>query len=153
MLTKKNGDLFANLTDDNIIIPHITNNMNGFGSGFVVPLTNKWPITKELYHENKQYQQLGVNQYIDVEKNVVVCHMTAQDNSVLSKSRKVHYGYLAICMEDVATAIQWDRVEENKITEIHTVAFGSGIGGGDADIIDELIESIWKDIKVTMWMI
>lgn len=152
-MIKKNGDLFENLTSNYIVIPHIVNNCDQMGSGFVVPLNKKWPETKTLYHKNKEFQELGKTQYIYVEDNIIVSHMCAQDNTDRTRNRLVNYGSLATCMCKIRKTIENYQTYNQQVLEIYCPAFGSGIGGGDADIIDELIESIWKDIKVTMWLI
>lgn len=146
MLTKKSGDLFANLpTDKRVIIPHVVNNCDQWGSGFVVPLMQKWPKTKEYYHSNKWGQVLGQVIYVPVEQNIFVANMCAQDNTT-NKPRRLNYYALGYCMQQVAMMM-------GGIDEIISPAFGSGIGGGNPDFIDELIEDIWGNFSVTMYLL
>lgn len=155
MLSYTKGDLFdlyeknIKSKDNIVLIPHVCNDIGSMGSGFVVPLNEKWPIVRNTFRA--KYRQcvdcfLGDNQYIDVEKNVVVVNMIAQ-HGVMSWYNKqpLHYGALHECMTRLVQ--DFDRVP----VEIHCPKFGSVLAGGDWNIIEVMIKDIWKNIETTVY--
>jgi len=160
------GDLFKLIpyeTETKKFICHIVNNAFGFGSGFVVPLMQKWPITREAYM-SLPIQVLGQTQFVKVKEadppryqidgvdytqpeydNIWVCHMCAQNSTISAKNPKpIKYAALASCMQQVA------RVCEAKAGEIWAPMFGSLRAGGNWNFIEELIDEIWGDFNVTI---
>lgn len=169
------GDLFAAVDADKrpgiTIIPHICNNKNAFGAGFVVPLTKRFPLAKMDYHDWYRHQftesittgefGLGETQFITVEepsdpvaktKLVVVANMVAQ---TLGGSRPLSYSRLAECMIEVAdhSCLLRKYVLEQPLYKrlfpqgsslrIAAPMFGSGLAGGDWNFIERLIEDCW----------
>lgn len=157
MITYKKGDLLANLPADKYIyIPHITNNTGkAFHEGFVKALNQKWPFEFEKGSPQWHYLTytdqvvLGKNQYIKVEQNITVVNMCAQDNVNDVGPKRCRYGYLAKCMISLANEINSHSCDRD--ISIYAPMFGSGIGGGDWSIIEELIEDIWHDLDVTIF--
>lgn len=151
MITYKVGDLFENINSvkNKIIIPHIVNNNKKWGSGFVVPLGNKWPIAKETYL-NAPDLFLGETQFVkvsDSDNTIWVANMIAQNGLIGPMNPKpIKYSALIKCMQKVA-----DTVVKNNYTEIYAPMFGSQRAGGNWELIEELINEIWKDIPVTIF--
>lgn len=124
----------VNYKNKNILIIHICNNINKWGRGFVLSLSNKWPITKEKYH--LMNKKLGETDFIKINNNLIVCNMIAQNgiNNRYSKFiRRVDYDSLILCLKNVN-----EYALENNM-EIHMPKIGTGLGGGDWNIIEEII--------------
>ena len=87
-----------------------------------------------------------------------VVNMLAQDGFIGKNGdkRPLRYAALVQCMLKIKDIIHLRR-ENNSATfpngEIHCPEFGAGLGGGDWNIIEELIHEIWvdKDIDVHVY--
>ena len=152
-----NGDIFTKLLEQHekvVLCPHICNNINIIGGGFTFPLIQKWPQVTQEFHElsnrNKPLTLLGVNQFITVETNLVIVNMFAQDGVIgVYNKRPIVYSALATCMEQIAA------FKKRKDFEIVAPFFGTGLAGGNKELISKLIEEIWcyEDIPVTIYYI
>jgi hypothetical protein len=123
--------------DQKVIIPHIVNNIDKFGSGFAKALMNKWPNVKKEYHMLKEYQVLGEILAVDVSENIKVINMCAQ-NGVISVVNKtpIHYHALEICLEKIQKQYPSELIVCPK--------FGSGLAGGNWNTIVSLINKYWN---------
>lgn len=152
------GDLFEYVDSEerDVVIPHITNNIGAWGAGFVVPLGRRFPKAQMEYLNSKP--TLGVNQWVNVEnngeKNIWVANMCSQ-HGITSKStggrehvnsKPIRYAALVDCMRNVHEGSK--HIRENVI---FAPKFGSGLAGGNWDLIEELIEEIWSDHEVTIF--
>lgn len=149
MLQYKNGDLFTGIQNkSNIVIPHVTNKVGAWGSGFVIPLGKRFPKAELMYRawakECSGSLPLGKVQMVEVEENIWVANMVAQE-SPGSSLRPLRYNSLSACMDSVASTLPTD-------AEIHCPMFGSGLAGGNWFFVEELIRDCWirKDIPVTV---
>lgn len=147
------GDMFPdlkNLKDDEfVLLPHVCNDKNAWGKGFVIPLGKNYPKAKELYLKHKPI--LGATQFIQVEKNLIVCNMVAQ---TLGGVRPLYYNHLVACMEKVTECIFIGKQDwPDKTIRIVAPAFGSNLAGGNWTFISELINDCWIDrgIDVTIY--
>ena len=150
-ITYRTKDLFTAVNgDDDALIVHITNNAGQWGAGFVIPLAQRYPRTKQIYDSHDSSLELGRVCFIEAEEDssLFVANMCAQDNVNTTDGRRVNYGALVTCMQKVKTYC-----ENYNITEIHAPLFGSGLAGGDWDIIEELMEYIWDDLDVTIYQL
>jgi O-acetyl-ADP-ribose deacetylase (regulator of RNase III) len=166
MINYVTGDLFASLPDQPIVIAHICNNIGRFGGGFTGPLGRKWPIVEQRYKNwhntgNDTSESgfgksirfgLGQTQFIRVQEKplIVVANMIAQKEFPTAKEPDaVHYDALRQCIRTVS---HWFDPKE---VELHCPKFGSGIGGGDWQSIEPMIEDFWirRGFKVTIYTI
>lgn len=148
------GNLFDNIPSIGLTyIPHCCNNIGVMGSGFVVPLCQRWEKVlseyKRWYKINSNTLFLGTCQYVQVELNVCVINMIAQDG-VVSRDNPTPIKYKALieCMSRV-------RDDISHLTSARIIApkFGSGLAGGSWDMIEELIDELWtsNNIPVTIF--
>lgn len=144
-----------------IFIPHVCNNINLFGAGFAKYIGDKFPIVKENFHLLGNKANLGHTQYISVASNnlsktkIFICNMIAQ-NSIISpkNNRPLNYGSLVFCMNDIRNkiaALSQDNINDIKY-EIHAPKFGSGLAGGNWNFIENLIEDIWTDLPIYVYI-
>lgn len=140
------------LNRKSIIIPHVCNNMNGYGAGFAA-VAEEFPLAKENFHMLVLKQSLGYSQFVKVhEKNknsITIANMICQ-NGFRTKinSRPLNYAHLVICMYKVkqyAIDLQKNIKDEQHSVEIHCPKFGSGLAGGKWDFIEDLIQDLWTD--------
>lgn len=148
------GDLFEGIPmpldrDVSIVIPHICNNIGAWGSGFVVPLGNKYPMSRKVYLAKNEDSglELGTVHYAHVDSKVYVANMIAQDgisakstgNRHRVNSKPIRYAALCKCLEEV----------NNQFADcdIYAPKFGSGLAGGNWEFIEELIDEILTDVR------
>ena len=155
MIKYVKGDLF-DMVEPGVIIPHVCNNANKWGRGFVVPLMAKYHSCRTMFDcwykgtlENMPQLQLGRTQILEVEPQVYVANMVAQVfycREGLRSSRPLYYNALVTCMESVARFCQTCE------TRILAPKFGSDLAGGNWNFIEDLIYDIWieKGIDVTV---
>jgi hypothetical protein len=177
------GDLFGLMPNHGpetqtppVVIPHICNDLGGWGSGFVVPLGKLYPEAEAAYrrwHNRRfdssagpwsNYFELGNVQIVHcdtntakdtVRKQAIVANMIAQHGTITRKMDSdpnrppVRYTALASCMSKVADYI----AHLPQGTSIHAPKFGAGLAGGNWDFIEELIREQWIDrgIPVTIY--
>lgn len=130
-------------TPDNIriIIPHIVNNQNAFGAGFVVALSKVWSEPEARYRKAfssviAREDLLGKIQVVNVDRDLYVCNMFAQVlGSDADGNPPIRYEDLDYCLE------QLNFVAETLDAEIWAPRFGAGLAGGDWSKIEELIEN------------
>jgi hypothetical protein len=144
-----------------VFIPHVCNNINLFGAGFAKYIGDKFPIVKENFHLLGNKSVLGHTQYINVANNnltktkVIICNMIAQNGIINPKNnRPLNYASLIFCMNDIRNKIislSKNNIEDIKY-EIHAPKFGSGLAGGNWNFIENLIEDIWTDIPVYIYV-
>jgi hypothetical protein len=155
----KEGDLFDaldQLADGvTIAVPHVCNNVGAWGSGFVVPLGQRFPLARDCYKKwhvgtlpgNAVYLggsafTLGNTQVVEVmreaEKRVFVFNMIAQRG--VGGARPLRYHFLARCMMQLAQVF-----EKYQNPQIYAPLFGAGLAGGNWDFIVELIKDCWLD--------
>ena len=150
------GDLFKLLpTSSNIpmLIPHICNNQNKWGAGFVLALS-KWHKRPEeryraLFNNDLMCSKdvLGFTQMVYIGDNCYVANMIAQNETIKTNERPLQYSSLIECMASI-TNFSW--LYPNG--EIHAPKFGSGLAGGKWEFIEDLIEEIWcPHFKVTVY--
>ena len=169
------GDLIATVPDkltvgeaETIFVPHVCNDAGVWGAGFVVPLAQKWPATREEYikaFQNKKIARgtdhgqdvlkvapfkLGETQIVEaVPGRVFVCNMIAQ---VAPGSERVPLKMDALekCMGQVAEVVLADAQD---FPVICAPLFGAGLAGGKWEEIESLISTYWLSagIPVTVY--
>jgi len=154
-ITYVTGDLFNyaklhnNPKPELIYLCHIVNNLGVFGSGFVIPLGKMYPEAKQRYLDSYNDYSLGNCQYVKTQ-GIYVVNMFAQDGiSNYAKNKNVkpfQYGYFAECLLDLRDTIL-------PKDEVIMPLVGAGLGGGNWDIIEEIIENILGKSNVTIFQL
>jgi len=162
ILTQVIGDVTTpqreNSTDI-VYLPHVCNDIGGWGAGVVLAISRKWKNPERLYRfymdtRSKGKERLGETVFAKCDGKVVVCNMIAQhDYKDDANSRPLKYDALVKCMVDVATEILRHKGEYLFSTEapkfvIHCPKFGSDLAGGDWNFILALIEDIWLEAGI-----
>jgi hypothetical protein len=166
--TIKNRNIFSSIIDRikseqngaTIIVPHVCNNVNAFGAGFAGQVADLYPEVKANFHMLGQKAKLGHVQFINVRSDkkyrhsIIFANMIAQNKLINAKNKRpLNYAALAYSMNEVrsfAKNLQSNN-ETNKV-EIHAPKFGSGLAGGNWNFISELINDVWYDLQVYIYL-
>lgn len=157
-LQYKKGDLFANLpTDKNVMIPHVCNDINDWGSGFVLAINGYSMKPKEEYHRFMENMKkcgnastLGITNIVRLEDGNAVANMVAQHSHIQKgEDHPLRYFALMECMRQVRAAMGGKRC----IKDIYCPKFGSDRARGSWDAIERMIIECWLDkgINVTVF--
>jgi len=144
------GDATKPIGEGKKIIAHICNDVNAFGAGFVVSLTKRWSAPKDAFHESKGKLFLGDVQFVNVEDDIIVANMIAQEgigNSSIDSSGNIippiRYGAVRVCLSRV------NELAMEMGATIHAPRFGSGLAGGKWNEIEKIInETVAGDIYI-----
>jgi hypothetical protein len=158
------GDIFSTSLDlvnskssgSTVIIPHVCNNIGGFGAGFSGDIEKKFPEVAINFSLGGKIK-LGNTQFITVVENIITKHrliianMVAQNGTISSKNRRpLHYPSLVKCMVSVADLAQ-SLTQTDKKIKICAPKFGSGLAGGNWNFIADLIDDIWSNHSVMVF--
>lgn len=146
MINYITGDATEPKTKGPKIIAHITNNEGGWGAGFVLAISKKWPAPVQAYRLRPRSKQLGITEFVQVDeaKQLWVANMCAQDNKG-SSWPPVSYSHLAQCLQALGT---WARSGN---CSIHMPRIGCGIGGGTWDKVEPLLEEYLEGLEVYVY--
>lgn len=146
-ITYLKGDATSPQASGIKIIAHICNDIGGWGKGFVLAISKRWPEPEKAYrdwHRNKAKNNftLGEIQVIQVEPYIYVANMIGQRGTKVGRSTGVPVRYEAIetCLRKLA--------EEAKTlnASIHMPRIGCGLAGGKWEKIEPIIEkTLLKD--------
>jgi hypothetical protein len=115
---------------------HCCNDIGGFGRGFVVSLSEKYPETKIAYKElfNKGLV-LGDTQFIQVASDICIGNMIAQhDIKWQGKIPPIRYEALKKCLKTV-----YDKALSDNFS-VSSPRFGCVLAGGEWSIIEKIIK-------------
>lgn len=118
------------------IIAHVCNVQGGWGAGFVLALSNKWEAPERAYRRIKEYQ-LGTIQIVNVEDDMKVCNMMAQNGyRSPDNDHPLDLEALAVCLGKL------DNYAKEHDMSIQMPMIGAGLGGGNWEEISTLIETV-----------
>jgi len=139
-ITYLKGDATTPQARGNKIIAHVCNDLGGWGKGFVLAISKRWPEPEAEYrhwHRNRAQNNfsLGEIQLINVEKYIWVANMIGQRGMKTgSKGPPVRYPAIEQSLKSVA-----DKARELSAS-VHMPRIGCGLAGGKWDMIEPLIE-------------
>lgn len=159
------GDATAPQAEGMKFIPHVCNSIGGWGSGFVVSLSNRWKKPEEKYRQwyhQRLYTkpsgedvrfQLGEIQPVKVESDLVVVNIIGQRGTKSLPADQnperppIRYGALVDGMRKTAV------LAKKYKASIHCPKFGSKLAGGNWEAIELMIFEMWIDegIPVTVY--
>lgn len=151
-LIYKKGDATRPDTSRNKVIVHVCNDIGGWGKGFVMAISKRWPQPEAHYrawHRSNDRFSLGEVQFVEVEEDLWVANLIGQHK--INKDEKgqppIRYEAILAGLRQLATfAIQ-------KGASVHMPRIGCGLAGGTWDKIEPLIESalLAEGILVTVY--
>jgi O-acetyl-ADP-ribose deacetylase (regulator of RNase III) len=147
------GDATQPQGDGLKIIAHVSNSIGGWGRGFVVALSKRWPAPEAAFR--KWHKELGSDlplgeaQFVPVENDVIVVNMIGQHGIYPDSEGRppVRYEAIRACLAQICTYAL-----ENKAS-VHAPRFGAGLAGGNWDMIEGIIqeELCDKGVEVTIY--
>lgn len=121
------------------LIVHVCNDIGGWGQGFVLALSRRWPEPEAAYrawHRDRAHNDfgLGATQFVQVEKYVWVANLIGQRGTRTgSKGVPVRYEAIDAGLAHVATkAAALD-------ASVHMPRIGCGLAGGNWSRVEPLI--------------
>ena len=119
------------------VIAHVCNDSGGWGNGFVLAISRRWPEPEAAYRRWARSGQdfgLGMVQLVQVDDRLRVANMVAQHGYVSPANPvAIRYDALAQCLSKLA-----GRIKEGTI--IHMPRVGCGLAGGTWDQIEPILE-------------
>ncbi|MYS94380.1 MULTISPECIES: macro domain-containing protein [Streptomyces] len=135
------------------VIAHVCNDIGGWGKGFVLAISRRWPEPEAAYrawHRGRAANDfgLGAAQFVQVEPYVWVANMIGQ-RGTRTGSKGVPVRYEAI---DTALEAMAERAGELGAS-VHMPRIGCGLAGGKWSRVEPLIEErlIRRGIPVTVY--
>ncbi len=147
LLRYRDGDATIPSGGGHRMIIHICNNKGLWGKGFVLALSKRWKKPEEQYRLWYRAQildkvpfELGQIQIVDINSDLAVVNMIAQDDIVSqTKDGKIippiRYEALNSCLAKVA------KEAKDRKSSIHGPRIGAGLAGGDWTKIEGLLKT------------
>lgn len=135
------------------VIAHVCNDIGGWGKGFVLALSRRWPEPEKAYrawHRDRAHNDFGLGavQLVQVGKDLWVANMIGQ-RGIRTGSKGVPVRYEAI---DTALARLAGEVTERGAS-VHMPRMGCGLAGGKWSRIAPLVSErlVTRGIAVTVY--
>ncbi|TQE26621.1 macro domain-containing protein [Streptomyces ipomoeae] len=152
-ITYVRGDATVPLGKGVKIIAHVSNDSGGWGKGFVLALSRRWPEPEAAYrawHRDRAHNDfgLGAAQFVQVGPYTWVANLIGQ-RGTRTGSKGVPVRYEAI---DTALGLLADKVLELEAS-VHMPRIGCGLAGGKWSRVEPLITDrlIQRGISVTVY--
>lgn len=145
------------------IIAHISNNCGGWGAGFVLAISARWPQPETVYRSLRPDQlELGLVQFVEVESDdhgeprLIVANMIAQEgygrgNRNLHRTAEpdtrhpIRYNAVEICLQKVGA------LARELGATVHMPRIGCGLAGGKWDQVEPIIARTLLDTHVFVY--
>jgi O-acetyl-ADP-ribose deacetylase (regulator of RNase III) len=147
------GDATAPQAQGRKIIAHVSNDQGGWGKGFVLAVSRRWPEPEAAFrswHRDRAHNDFGLGalQLIQVEPLVWVANMIGQ-HGIRTGSKGPPVRYDAI--QSALAELRRPAVELG--ASVHMPRIGCGLAGGRWELIEPLIEAelTAHGVKVTVY--
>lgn len=132
------------------IICHQVNCQNAMGAGVAKALYTKWPDVKKSYHRycrrfSSPEMLLGHVQFVDVGGGQSVANIFGQLEYGKSKYKK-YTDYVAL-----TNAFNEIRRDHHDKSLAFPYGFGCGLANGDWSVIENMIQTYFSDMDVTIY--
>jgi O-acetyl-ADP-ribose deacetylase (regulator of RNase III) len=140
-ITFLEGDATAPVAEGVKIICHVCNDSGGWGKGFVLALSKRWPEPEARYREwHAQGEpagfRLGAIQLVEVEPAVVVANMVAQRGTRPTDGvPPIRYDALRECLTALAEQAA------SRSASVHMPRIGCGLAGGSWPEVEAIIDA------------
>lgn len=135
------------------VIAHVCNDIGGWGKGFVLALSRRWPEPEKAYrawHRDRAANDFGLGavQLVQVERQVWVANMIGQ-RGIRTGSKGVPVRYDAI---DTALTHLAEKAAELDAS-VHMPRIGCGLAGGKWSRVEPLITErlVGRGIAVSVY--
>ena len=144
------GDATEPIGDGPKIIVHVCNDIGGWGRGFVVALSKRWPDPEQRYRawyrgEMKAEFALGEVQFVQVADDIWVANLIGQrDVRVVAGVPPVRYEAIRAGLKRVVSEAH------RMAASVHMPRIGCGLAGGKWDEVGKLVEEELSSQGVTV---
>jgi O-acetyl-ADP-ribose deacetylase (regulator of RNase III) len=152
-ITYVRGDATAPSVKGVKLIAHVCNDIGGWGKGFVLALSRRWPEPEAAYrawHRDRAHNDfgLGATQFVQVEKYVWVANLIGQ-RGIRTGSKGVPVRYEAI---DTGLAHLATKAAELGAS-VHMPRIGCGLAGGNWSRVEPLVTRrlVERGVAVTVY--
>lgn len=115
------------------IIAHVCNDAGGWGAGFVLAISRKWPEPEAAYRSLATYE-LGSVDFVSVSQGIEVANMIAQ------RGFGIHDGEIPLSYEALAECLTLVARRAADIgAVVHMPRIGCGLAGGKWDQVEPII--------------
>jgi O-acetyl-ADP-ribose deacetylase (regulator of RNase III) len=132
-ITYRIGDATQPTGEGQKIIVHVCNDVGGWGRGFVVAISRRWP---EPEIRETQPFALGEVQFVQVESEITVANLVGQQG-LITRQRTPPIRYDAI-REGLSRVAQFAGATS---ASVHMPRIGCGLAGGTWEEIEPIISS------------
>ncbi len=147
------GDATQTQAKGNRIIAHVCNDLGGWGKGFVLAISKRWPEPEAAYrawHKNRSKNDFGLGaiQVVPVEPYIWVANMVAQRGMKTgSNGPPIRYEAVRACLKKLAEAAN------ELAASVHMPRIGCGLAGGRWEEIEPIIldELASQGVEVTVY--
>lgn len=149
------GDATEPRVPGNKIIAHVCNDIGGWGRGFVLSVTQRWPLAEQSYRRWYQEQEngpcgpmkLGQVQLVKVSDDVAVANMIGQ-HGILEKDgvQPIRYEALKECLTTLNSLAR-----ELFNASVHMPRIGCGLAGGEWSKVEAIINETLVDVDVYVY--
>ncbi len=133
------GDATQPQAKGNRIIAHVCNDLGGWGKGFVLAVSKRWPEPEAAYrawHKDRSKNDFGLGavQLVQVEPYVWVANMVAQRGMKTgSNGPPIRYEAVRACLRRLA-------VEANALgASVHMPRIGCGLASGRWEEVEQIV--------------
>jgi O-acetyl-ADP-ribose deacetylase (regulator of RNase III) len=134
------GDATEPQTDEPAVIVHVCNDVGGWGKGFVLAISRRWPLPEREYrhwYADRATNDfaLGAVQFVTVEDQLWVANLVGQRGMYRTKS---------------GPPVRYDAIETGLVTvadnarvldaSVHMPRIGCGLAGGDWAEIEPILK-------------
>lgn len=147
------GDATRPQAKANRIIAHICNDLGGWGKGFVLAISKRWPEPEAAYrawHRDRAKNDfaLGAIQVVPVEPYLWVANMVGQRGMKTgSKGPPIRYEAVRTCLRKLAAEA------ERLGASVHMPRIGCGLAGGRWEQVEPIVvdELVSRGMDVTIY--
>ena len=166
------GDATQPVGEGPKILAHICNDIGGWGAGFVVAISKRWPQPEEAYRAwakgrfrpkpgcaiiGPQTFSLGSVQFVTVTEDLAVANMIAQrgygprgndlhrTDDHDPNGPPIRYDALALCLKGVQSAA------EKLDASVHMPRIGCGLAGGRWDQVEPIVSKMLDGLDVYVY--
>ncbi|MFB7898856.1 Appr-1-p processing protein [Streptomyces xiamenensis] len=123
------------------IVAHVCNDLGGWGRGFVVAVSRRWPEPERAYrrwHRERADNDFGLGavQFVEVRRDITVANMIGQHGMRTgSKGKPIRYEAVEQCLRTVAEEARARRAS------VHMPRIGCGLAGGTWARIGPIVDA------------
>ena len=138
------------------IIAHGCNAQGVMGAGVALAIKNKWPVAFQTYADWYSNFGLELGQVIwaDVDDKLIANCITQETYGRQDGKVYVDYDAIRICMKNIRIGggiIPLGTTDKSPLANVAMPKIGAGLGGGDWNKIEKIIENELRGFDVTVY--